>query len=355
MPLPAIAWGVLELVALAITVHELGALAEELYEGIEKYGKDIDKAKEEVRKVVQSIKDEIARKVEEKEEVAILLALAAADPQGQSTRKATGRGAGDNTINAAIEQKIPFRDAISRVCQAADRMPVLSLRRKKGVSITDLPTAKRKVLEELLAMSVEQLADVDLDQFLVIRLKQLAVNLLFEFVDDCLDWASPLKCEESFGPPPSFDDHPVEGSTRLKRLGNINPFYPSPHQKRRGSVAADLVIQEYRHQRPDKGNIFAIVEIKFPGDRIEAKQFAGYIDLLDKAAKVKTSRAPITFQNKSVNSGGRLSLFRYPEDIAVHEAKTKDPEKPNEHEKNEESSKPRDGRTSGGRGRHGRK
>jgi len=265
MPLPAIAWGVLELVALAITVHELGALAEELYEGIEKYGKDIDKAKEEVRKVVQSIKDEIARKVEEKEEVAILLALAAADPQGQSTRKATGRGAGDNTINAAIEQKIPFRDAISRVCQAADRMPVLSLRRKKGVSIKDLPTAKRRVLEELLAMSVEQLADVDLDQFLVIRLKQLAVNLLFEFVDDCLDWASPLKCEESFGPPPSFDDHPVEGSTRLKRLGNINPFYPSPHQKRRGSVAADLVIQEYRHQRPDKGNIFAIVEIKFPG------------------------------------------------------------------------------------------
>lgn len=352
MPLPAIAWGVLELVAVAITVHELGALAEELYEGVEKYNKDVGKAKEQVRQVVQSIKDEIARKIEEKEEVTILLALAATDPQGQNTRKASGRGAGDNTINAAIEQRIPFRDAISRVCRAADQMPVLSLRRKKGVSIKDLPKAKRKVLEELLAMSVEQLADVDLDEFLVIRLKQLAVNLLFEFVDDCLDWASPMKCEENFGPPPSYEDHPVEGATRLKRLGSINPFYPSPYQSRRGSVAADLVIQEYRHQRPDKNNIFAIVEIKFPGDRIEKKQFLRYIELLKQAAKVKTDRALTTFQGKPVNSGGRLSLFRYPEDIAVHEAARTEPDKPSEHEKKGSGSQPEKTGKPSGRTRH---
>ncbi len=103
MPVPAIVWGVLELVALAITVHELGELAEDLYEGVQKYGKDIGKAKEEVRKVIQSIQEEIAQKIEEKEEVAILLALEAADPQGQNTRKATGRGATEATINAAIE------------------------------------------------------------------------------------------------------------------------------------------------------------------------------------------------------------------------------------------------------------
>jgi hypothetical protein len=355
MPIPVIVWGVLELIALAITIHELGELAEELYEGVEKYGKDIGKAKEEVRKVIQSIQDEIAQKIEEKEEVAILLALQAADPQGQNTRKAAGRGATDVTINAAIEQKIPFRDAITQVCAAADRMPVLSLRRKKGVSIKDLPSAKRKIIEELLSMSVEQLTDVELEEFFVIRLRQLAVNLLFEFVDECLSWASPLKCEVSFGPPPSYEDHPVEGATRLKRLGKINPFYPGPFQYRKGSIAADLMISEYRHQRPDKGNIFAIVEIKFPGDRIEKEQFEAYGEMLKRAATVKTVRAPIRFQNKPVSSGGRLSLFRYPEDIAVHEAKKKEPDKPGEHEKKEVPSKEQDRRTPGGRGRHGKK
>lgn len=280
MPLPAVAWGVLELVALAITVHELGELAEDLYEGVRKYGKDIGEAKQEVRKVILSIQEEIAQKIEDKEEVAILLALEAADPQGQHTRKATGRGATDATINAAIEQKIPFRDAIGQVCAAADRMPVLSVRRKKGVSIKDLPRAKRKAIEELLAMSLEQLTDVELDAFIVVRLKQLAANLLFEFVDECLAWASPLKCEVNFGPPPGFDDAPVEGITRLKRVGKVNPFYPTPFQKRKGSMSADLMVSEYRHQRPDKGNIFAIVEIKFAGDRIEVAQFLAYDRLL---------------------------------------------------------------------------
>lgn len=318
MPLPAVAWGVLELVALAITVHELGELAEDLYEGVRTYNKDIGTAKDEVRKVIRSIQEEIAQKIEDKEEVAILLALEAADPQGQHTRKATGRGATDATINAAIEQKIPFRDAIGQVCAAADRMPVLSVRRKKGVSIKDLPKAKRKVIEELLAMSIEQLTDVELDAFIVVRLKQLAANLLFEFVDECLAWASPLKCEVNFGPPPGFEDAPVEGATRLKRVGKVNPFYPTPFQKRKGSMSADLMVSEYRHQRPDKSNIFAIVEIKFAGDRIAKEQFLAYEQMLRRAAVAKTTRAPITFQGKPVSSGGRLSLFRYPEDVAVH-------------------------------------
>lgn len=352
MPVPAIVWGVLELVALAITLHELGELAEELYEGVDKFGKDIGKAKEEVRKVIQSIQDEIAQKIEEKEEVAILLALEAADPQGQNTRKAAGRGATDATINAAIEQKIPFRDAITQVCNAADRVPVWNLRKKKGVSIKDLPKAKRKVIEELLSKSVEQLADVEFEEFFVIRLKQLAANLLFEFVDECLSWASPLKCEVNFGPPPSFDDHPVEGATKLQRLGKINPFYPSPFQYLKGSISADLMISEYRHQRPDKGNIFAIVEIKFQGDRIEAKQFVAYNQMLRRAAIVKTERAAIRFQNKPVNSGGRLSLFRYPEDIAVHGKN--EPDKPSEHEKKEEPTQQKSEKSSG-KSRHSRK
>lgn len=352
MPLPAVAWGVLELVALAITVHELGELAEDLYEGVRTYNKDIGTAKDEVRKVIRSIQEEIAQKIEDKEEVAILLALEAADPQGQHTRKATGRGATDATINAAIEQKIPFRDAIGQVCAAADRMPVLSVRRKKGVSIKDLPKAKRKVIEELLAMSIEQLTDVELDAFIVVRLKQLAANLLFEFVDECLAWASPLKCEVNFGPPPGFEDAPVEGVTRLTRVGKVNPFYPTPFQKRKGSMSADLMVSEYRHQRPDKGNIFAIVEIKFAGDRIEAKQFDSYASMLKAAATVKNIRAPITFNGKSVKSGGRLSLFRYPEDVAVHAKK--EPDKPSAQEKNEEPKQQKSEKPSG-RSRHTQK
>lgn len=339
MPAPAIVWGVLELVALAITAHELGELTKGLYDGVQKYNKDIGKAKEEIRKVIQSIQEEIAQKVEEKEEVAILLALEAADPQGQKTRKATGRGATEATINAAIEQKIPFRDAISQVCAAADRLPVFSLRRKKGVSLKDLARAKPKIFEELLSMSVEGLTDLELEAFLVIRLKQLAANLLFEFVDECLGWASPLKCEVNFGPAPGFEDHPVQGTTRLQRVGKVNPFYPTPFQYRRGSISADLMISEYRHQRPDKGNIFAIVEIKFPNDRIEKEQFDGYALMLKRAAKVKTGRAPITFQGKPVSSGGRLSLFRYPEDVAVHGKKEPDKQDDSKQEgKSEKSS-----------------
>ncbi|MBS0427034.1 MAG: hypothetical protein JSR41_07080 [Proteobacteria bacterium] len=321
MPLPAILWGILELVAAAITLYEMGELAKDLYEGYEKYGKDIDKAKEEVRKIIESIKKEIGQKIEQKEEIAILLALTAADPQGQQTRKAAGRGAGENVINAAIEQRIPFRDAISKVCDAANRMPILSLRRKKGVSVKDLPRAKRKVLEELLGKALEEIADVDLDEFIVIRLRQLAVNLLFEFIDECLDWSSPLKAEVSFGPRPAYDDHPVDGTTRLKRLGKVNPFYPGPYQYRKGSLSADLMISEYRHERPDKGNIFAIVEIKFENDRIEAAQFDAYNEMLRRAAVVKTGRAPTTYKGQVVNSGGRLSLFRFPEDVADHSNK----------------------------------
>ncbi|MCY1240138.1 hypothetical protein D9M72_529710 [compost metagenome] len=187
-------------------------------------------------------------------------------------------------------------------------------------------------------MSVEGLTDLELEAFLVIRLKQLAANLLFEFVDECLGWASPLKCEVNFGPAPGFEDHPVQGATRLQRVGKVNPFYPTPFQYRRGSISADLMISEYRHQRPDKANIFAIVEIKFPGDRIEKKQFDSYSRMLERAAKVKTSRAPITFQGKSVSSGGRLSLFRYPEDIAVHGKKEPGKQDDSKHQEKSEKS-----------------
>jgi hypothetical protein len=190
---------------------------------------------------------------------------------------------------------------------------VLNLRRKKGVTIRDLPKTKRIVLEKILEKGIEAITDADLEGLIVVRLKQLAANLMFEFIDHCIDWKSPLKCEVSFGPRPDFADHPVEGGTKLVRLGDINPFYPAPH-RRTGSIAADLVIPDYRKKRCDKGNIFAIVEVKFPGDRIDKEQFDNYQQLLKRAAEVKTAAAPVRFDKKPVAYGGRLSLFRFPED-----------------------------------------
>ena len=50
-------------------------------------------------------------------------------------KKAQGRGAKGGDISAAIEQKIPFRQVITMVCEQAASMPVLNLRRKKGESL----------------------------------------------------------------------------------------------------------------------------------------------------------------------------------------------------------------------------
>lgn len=303
---------------IALSAYEALDVLSELYEGLDKYNKGVDEAKKQLEKLIQGLKDEIDKKIEEKEEVAILLAAAGADPQSEVTKRGQGRGAGNPVISAAIQQKISFRKVISEVCEKADSMPVLQLRKKKGVQLKDMPRAKRKALEELLRLSVEEIADVDLDKFILVRLKQLTASLMFEFIDYCIDWASPMKCEVSFGPSPGFVDHPIESGTRLKRVGKISPFYPFPSPNNRtGSISADLIITEYRKKPCDKNNIFAIVEIKFQGDRIEAEQFTKYEKLLKKAAKTKTDKSPVRFDNRPVSSGGRLSLFRYPEDKAV--------------------------------------
>jgi hypothetical protein len=333
MPAPIIA-GILvlvRLVILALSVYEGLEVLNDLYDGLKAYNEGIEEAKKKLEELIKKLKEEIEQKIGEKEQVAILLAAAKADPQSEVTKRATGRGADGGTISAAIQQKIPFRKIISLICEHADKVPVLQLRKKKGVSVKDLPLTKRKALEELLKLSLEEIADVDLDNFIVVRLKQLATNLMFEFIDYCLDWASPMKCEVSFGPPPDYSDHPVEGgsATRLKRIGKISPFYPVPApNNRKGSISADLVITEYRKQRCDKNNIFAIVEIKFEGDKIEAQQFKKYDDLLKKAAVVKTESSPVRFDNRKVSSGGRLSLFRFPEDKAVEKAEHEKKPKP---------------------------
>jgi hypothetical protein len=317
--IPAAVWAVIEMASAAIAAYETAQAVRDLYENVERYQLGLEQAKQALRETIEALEKEIEHKIEEKEEVVLLRTAAEADPQGPMTRKAQGRGAGEVTINAAIEQKIPFRQVVGLVCDKAAQMPVLDLRRKKGVHIHDLPKAKREILEQLLMKTAEELAEVDLEQFILVRMKQLAANLMFEFVDNCLEWRSPLKCEVSFGPKPGYADHPLaSGSgTRLLRKGRINPFYPAPHRSE-GCMAADLVITERRKKRCDKNNLFAIIEIKFPGDRIEVDQFNRYKDLLKQAAPIKTEQAPHRFENRVVSSGGRLSLFRYPEDMPAH-------------------------------------
>ena len=52
---------------------------------------------------------------------------------------------------------------------------------------------------------------------------------------------------------------------------------------------------------------------------IDKKQFEQYDALLKRAGTVKTDNSPIRLNNEVVSSGGRLSLFRYPEDKALPE------------------------------------
>jgi len=330
MPLPLIAVAIIEiieLVGVALTAYEAYDVIKDIYEGLDKYYKSVDEAKKQLEHLIQNLKDEIDKKISEKEQVAILLAAAGADPQSQNTEHAKGRGADGSggIISTAIQQKIPFRRVISEVCDKANAMPVLQLRKRKGVSIKDMPKVKRKALEEILEKSVEEIADIELEKFILVRLKQFAANLMFEFVDYCLDWASPLKCEVSFGPPDTFTDHPIEGTTRLKRVGRVSPFYPVPAPNNRaGSISADLVINEYRKKPTGKANIFAIVEIKFEGDKIDGQQFKQYRAVLDAAGNSKKKASKVRFDDRDVSSGGRLSLFRYPEDRAVEDSDDKD-------------------------------
>lgn len=284
MPLPVLAaiLVIARIAIIALSVYEALEVLSDIYEGLDKYNKGVEEAKKQIEKMIKELKEEIDQMVDEKGQVTILLADAKDDPQNPKTKRGEGWGSDKAAIKAAIQQKIPFRRVISEVCEKAASMPVVQLRKKKGVSVKDLPHAKRKALEEILQVGLENIADVDLDDFVLVRLKQFAASLMFEFVDYCLDWASPLKAEVTFGPKPDYADHPVEGATQLKRVGKVSPFYPfPPPNNRRGSISADLVINEYRKERTDKNNIFAIVEIKFEGDKIDKEQFDQYAALLE--------------------------------------------------------------------------
>ncbi len=344
LPLVAIGWALVELTSAAITAYELYDLGKTLYDDIGDFDKNLSKAKEEVKKYVEALEKEIGADIDEKKERALLDTATRLDGKSQSefTRKAIPRKGDDagGLIEAAIKQNIPFRKIIGMVCQQANRVPAISLRRKKGVSVKDLPQAKKRILLEILRVGLEEVGGIEgIDDFIVVRMKQLMASLLFEFMDDILEWKSPLKAEVCFGPPQKFDDPLLNGGTRLLRTGSINPFYPLPH-KQKGAIAADLAIPDYRKTPLKKDNLFAIIEIKFEGDSVKDKQFQSYDHLNKTAAKTKTNVTgkEKTRGKKGVTTGCRIALFRYPEDVATEPEKEKKPS-----EAHKKHSKPRGG------------
>lgn len=176
------------------------------------------------------------------------------------------RGRNENvTYKHYIERKIPFRPVISTVCQWALKSPIKVPRR-----------IRKKIPGEAIETTID------------IALNQTTASLVFEAVDDLLEWQSPLKAEPNYmrktraallGEP----------DTRPKRISNYFPFWPRP----KGSLAPDLVIVEYRQKPFDVRNVFAAVEIKFPNDWVKDKQMTDYVDLMGKdTTKVALLRVP---------------------------------------------------------------
>jgi hypothetical protein len=206
-----------------------------------------------------------------------------------------------------------------------------------GIGVT-MDTLKEEADIDVL----EKIQDIaHLELFTLVKSKQLVASLLFEEMDDSIEWASPLKAEVCFGPQfqePKID--PKGPKTRLLRSGmkeggiTINPFYPLPYNIK-NAISADLAIPDYRGKPMEKANLFAVIEIKFPGDGIRnSDQFDRYDDLSKVCAAKKTDQTTLARTNGKtvVGKGCRVALFRYPEDVKVtaRDETQKDPSKPDQ-------------------------
>jgi len=316
--------GIIELAGYAITAYELYRTAANAYDDVKNYQDNIKKAKEEIKKIMKNLDKEITDKIDRQSEKVLLTTLTTGDKQTNATKSASGRPqVKSNVITAAIKQKIPFRPIISQICEKADHLPMIQLRKQKGKKLKDvIPKSKVDIVAKLLKMTAQELAGASVDEYIIIRLKQLAVNFMFEFMDELLKWRSPLKSEVCFGydiKARKYLAPQLAGQTRIKRVGSeLNPFWPMPY-KGRGVIGADIIIPEYRGEPLTLSNIFALVEIKFQNDRIDEKQFNNYNDLKKQCADVKHA-------GKITGSEGfKLSLFRYPEDASTTEAKDSKP------------------------------
>lgn len=258
-------------------VYETAQTALEAAEMAKSIAQSKELIKQKIRGVIDSMSQEIGVKCS---------TFALIDPGGKST--VSRRGGENIEWKEYIERKIPFRPAISIVCQLALESPIKvprRMRRKLGGAIPE--------------------------GMIEVTLKQTTASLMFETIDLMLDWKSPLKAEPNYsratqkaylGTPP----------TRPQRLSDVFPFWPRP----RGSLAPDLVIPEYRQMPWEIDNVFAAVEIKFPNDWVKDAQMKDYVKLM--TPKSGNARRKIGQE--------RVALLRVPEDcigVAAKEPKEK--------------------------------
>lgn len=316
--------GIIELAGYAATAYELYRTATNAYGEVKNYQDNIKKAKDEIKKIMQNLDKEITDKIDRQREKVLLTTLTSGDKQTNTTKSASGRPqVKSNLITAAIKQKIPFRPIISQICEKADHLPMIQLRKQKGKKLKDvIPKSKVDIVAKLLKMTAQELAGANVDEYIIVRLKQLAVNFMFEFMDELLKWRGPLKAEVCFGydlKTKKYLAPQLASQTRIKRVGSeLNPFWPMPY-KGKGTIGADIIIPEYRGEPLTLTNIFALVEVKFQNDRIDEEQFRNYERLKNQCAYAKK------LSNITASEGFKLSLFRYPEDVLSSEAKESKP------------------------------
>ncbi|MDT3231646.1 VRR-NUC domain-containing protein [Pseudomonas sp. rhizo25] len=250
------------------TAAELAQLAAEIAE-----------RRQQIKNILRATIEAMAREIEVKSST-----FAVVDRGGNST--VSRRGQENITFKEYIERKVPFRPAISQVCTVALQMPIKVPRR-----------IRKKIAGDTVQTTIE------------IALKQFTASLFFEAVDEALEWRSPLKAE------PNYNGNSKKAllgdpATRPKRFGSaVQPFWPRP----KGLLAPDLVVVEYRQEPFETKNVFAAVEIKFPGDWADSKQMKRYVTLM----------TPETGINPEKIGKEKVALLRVPEDCVGTEADEK--------------------------------
>lgn len=281
MPIPAIIYAIGEVAiaagAWAWRGYQAYETAQTALEAAE-MAKSIAKSKAEVKQKIAEIIENMTNEIDAKSATFALV-----DAGGDST--VSRRGEENKTWKKYIERKLPFRPAISLVCMMAKDAPI---------------TVPRRIRKKIPGGTVETTIDV--------MLKQTTASIMFETIDSLLDWKCPLKAEPNYNPK-SKAAYLGTPPTRPQRLSSIFPFWPRP----RGSLAPDLVIVEYRQKPFEIDNVFAAVEIKFPGDWVKEKQMQEYVELM----------TPKTGSDKDKIGRERVALMRVPEDCVKVASKDK--------------------------------
>lgn len=239
---------------------------------------EIAERKSTIKQVLQQAIEALTREIEIKSSTFALV-----DRGGNST--VSRRGNENVNFREYIERKVPFRPAISQVCNVALQMPIKVPRR-----------LRKSVVGDSVTTTIE------------VALKQTTASLLFEAIDEVLEWRSPLKAEPNYNRN-SSKALLGEPETRPKRFGKVFPFWPRPWE----SLAPDLVVVEYRQEPFETDNVFAAIEIKFPGDWVKNKQMMDYVELM----------TPKTGINRDKIGTEKVALLRVPEDCTGFEADEK--------------------------------